>query len=107
MGHGRKAPLEPLFLEVRGFPVQRTVAHDAALSECSPTETGLNLEAWCWRCNMDHAQSSPIDMIEERKAFAHQFDPRVHAGKPMWLCDDPIKLPIISHDLMRTARLTK
>ena len=33
MGHGRKAPLERLFLEVRRFPVQRTGAHDAALSE--------------------------------------------------------------------------
>jgi len=33
MGYGRKAPLERLFLEVLWFPVQRTGAHDAALSE--------------------------------------------------------------------------
>jgi hypothetical protein len=51
------------------------------------------LEAWCFRCNMEHAQSVPIEMTEEDYAFIGFLELRFRALKPVLICDDPVMWP--------------
>lgn len=64
----------------------------------------MKLEAWCWRCNGDHAQSYLIELNDEHRAFLAQFDFRVRAVAPLFICDDPVKWLRIFRDLQRAAR---
>lgn len=68
------------------------------------TRNGMKLEAWCWRCNGDHAQSYLIELNDEHRAFLAQFDFRVRAVAPLFICDDPVKWLRIFRDLQRAAR---
>jgi hypothetical protein len=68
------------------------------------TPEGMKLEAWCWRCNIAHAQSCLIELNDEHRAFLAQFDFRVRAKTPLLICDDPTKWPLIFRGLQRAAR---
>lgn len=52
------------------------------------TDHGFELQAWCYRCNMNHAQSVPVDCTEDDLAFFAAFDARVQADRPVLPCDD-------------------
>ena len=49
----------------------------------SQTEDGVKLEAWCFRCNMNHAQSVPRILTAEERRFARLFDLRCRAEAPL------------------------
>ena len=66
----------------RRFTVQHTATKD-----------GFVLEAWCYRCNMDHAQSVKVVPSEEQLEFLGDFIVRVHAQEPLLQCDDPVNWP--------------
>ena len=74
-----------------------TVQHSAA-------ETGMKLESWCYRCNMDHARSVIVELDPTQRAFANWFDFRVHQSIPIAACDDPENWPKVYRSLMVKAR---
>ncbi len=69
------------------------------------TDQGFVLQAWCYRCNMDHVLSGlrPVQTTEEWLA-ALDFESRVRAPKPLRLCDDPDNWPTTYRTLQRAAR---
>lgn len=75
-----------------------TVQHSAG-------DEGFLLEAWCYRCNMDHvlATARPIESAEQL-LFGLEFEHRVHAPTPLLLCDDPVNWPTLYLELQRAIR---
>lgn len=75
-----------------------TVQHTA-------TKYGFVLEAWCYRCNMDHvlATARPIESMDEF-LFIVDFENRIHAKKPRIICDDPDEWPNIYREMQMAAR---
>jgi hypothetical protein len=78
---------------VRRFTVQHT-----------PMPGAMKLEAWCWQCNTDDSLSYSFIMSDEQIAFVDQFEARVRAEKPLFICDDPVAWPLIFRDLQQAAR---
>jgi hypothetical protein len=58
-----------------------TVQHTAA-------SEGFVLEAWCYRCNMEDAQSVVRELSAEDKAFLREFEFRTQISPPALVCDD-------------------
>ncbi|MGH7052313.1 MAG: hypothetical protein ACREFK_16040 [Stellaceae bacterium] len=76
------------------FTVQHTDADD-----------GMVLEAWCYRCNMNHAQSVIIGgPINDDLEFFMWFNFRVRALQPALLCDDADNWPAIYRQLQAQQR---
>ena len=67
---------------------------------------GMKLEAWCWRCNVDHSLSYVMKLTEEDLAYLEQFDMREHGQTPLLVCDNHLTWPLIYRDLMKAARET-
>jgi hypothetical protein len=67
------------------------------------TNEGMILEAWCYRCNMDHADSMLKPATGEALSFLQSLMARIHAPKPLRQCDDPDHWPAISRQLRRLA----
>ena len=74
-----------------------TVQHTAA-------ENGVVLEAWCYRCSMNHAQSVSFTLSDEEAGFLGWFEFRVRSPEPVLLCDDPQNWPTIYRQLQHAAR---
>jgi hypothetical protein len=66
---------------------------------------GFILEAWCYRCNMDHvlATARPIETDDEW-VFALEFNQRIKSKTPQRICDDADNWPSHFQGLMRLAR---
>ncbi len=67
---------------VRKFTVQHT-----------RTYNGFSLEAWCWQCNVGHAQSVPVELTTDESAFVTRCYERVNSTLPALDCDDEVGWP--------------
>lgn len=47
-----------------------------------------DLQAWCWRCNMEHARSVPVMLSAEQARVARAIIARWEAPQPLRVCDD-------------------
>lgn len=56
-------------------------------------DDGFSVEAWCYRCNMEHAQSAIVVLSESESEFVQKCFDRVHAEKPLLPCDDEVNWP--------------
>jgi 5-methylcytosine-specific restriction endonuclease McrA len=70
----------------------------------SISESGVKLEAWCYRCNMAHSLSVLIELTPDEREFAAWFDLRVRFPTPVVACDDPDNWPVVYPGLMAAAR---
>jgi hypothetical protein len=75
-----------------------TVQHTA-------TENGFALEAWCYRCNMNHVKATavPAESVESL-VFHLGLERRIRAPTPTLLCDDPDNWPATYRRLQYPAR---
>lgn len=79
---------------------QFTVQHSA-------TASGVKLEAWCHRCNIEHSLSEPRELTPDQREFAAWFDLRVRFPTPVVACDDPDNWPNVYPGLMAAARAAR
>ena len=73
----------------------------------SATPSGAKLEAWCYRCNMEHSLSELRELTPDQREFAAWFDFRVRFPTPVVACDDPDNWPTVYPGLMAAARATR
>lgn len=61
----------------------------ATIQHCNgDSNDEADLQAWCWRCNMDHAQSVPVISTPEQECLATTIIARWEAPQPLRVCDD-------------------
>jgi len=73
----------------------------------STSGSGEKLEAWCYRCNMEHSLSELRELSLEQREFAAWFDSRVRFPTPMVACDDPDIWTKVYLGLMAAARAAR
>ena len=65
------------------------------------------LEAWCYRCNMEHSLSGLRELTPDQSEFAAWFDFRVRFPTPVAACDDQDNWPNVYPGLMAAARAAR
>ena len=73
----------------------------------STSESGVTLEAWCYRCNMADSLSVLTVLTPDEREFAAWFDLRVRFPAPVVACDDPDNWPVVYPGLMAAARAVR
>jgi 5-methylcytosine-specific restriction endonuclease McrA len=77
-----------------GKPFETEGDYRATIQHCKGASNRVeDLRAWCYRCNMDHAQSVPITLTDEQVLTELGIIARWEAPEPLRICDDPEQWP--------------